>query len=80
MTDTVEAKGRTPESLTKLERNWLKRQACGWCEAPAHTNTCYAMVDPTMDLPPRCTDEELNIRREKWLSEGYKPRKPKGDA
>lgn len=75
---------RTPESLTRLERAWLKRRACAWCEAPTHVNACYAMqgsmrVGPrgdrsTFKFPPQCTDAELNERRGRWLAEAYKPR------
>lgn len=37
-------KERAPESLTSLERAWLKRRRCAWCEAPTHINRCYATV------------------------------------
>ena len=58
---------RTPESLTSLERRWLKVRGCGWCDAPGHKNTCYAMYGE------KCTDAQLNGRRARWLKD-YKPR------
>lgn len=74
---------RTPESLTRLERNWLKRRHCAWCEAPTHVNACYS-TQGTMSVrgkavkfPAACTEEQLNERRGRWLAESYKPRTKK---
>ena len=63
------AGARTPESLTGLERRWLKVRGCGWCDAPGHRNTCHAMYGA------KCTAKQLNERRARWLRD-YKPRKP----
>ena len=59
---------RTPESLSRLEKSWLRRRYCGWCEAPVDTNTCFCMYGD------KCTDKMLNERRGRWLAEDYKPR------
>ena len=59
---------RTPESLTRLERAWLKRRYCAWCEAPVHVNACYSMYGK------HCSDRHLNARRGRWLAEDYRPR------
>lgn len=60
--------GRTPESLTRLEKAWLKRRYCAWCEAPTTLNTCFAMYGE------KCTADMLNERRGRWLAESYRPR------
>lgn len=90
MTPELEAlagqEARTIASLSKLERAWLKRRFCGWCEAPALGSHCYAQsgnhVLPviegvrdkpeTIDLGPPC---DMDQRRAEAL-ELYKPRTP----
>ena len=58
--------GRTLESLSRLERKWLRRRFCGWCEISCLATKCGARSD----LTPSC---DMDERRAKWL-ESYKPR------
>jgi hypothetical protein len=79
----ADPKPRSVESLTKLERNWLKRRECGWCEAQLHSNTCYAMTGSveingrTLRFGGACSVEDRDYRRGIALAT-YKPRKPRG--
>ena len=79
---------RTLESLTRLERNWLKRRFCGFCETSCLAKRCGAMSGPhvlppvegvrdkpeTVDLGQPC---DMDIRRSVWLA-SYKPRHLEG--
>jgi hypothetical protein len=70
---------RSLESLTRLERRWLKRRECGLCEAPLHRNTCYAMTGSLtingrkVNLGPQCSIEKHDQRRGNALA-SYRPR------
>lgn len=75
---------RTIASLTRLEKQWLKRRYCGFCDASALGSMCYAysgeyalpIVDgvrdkeEVVDLGPPC---DMDERRAHWLT-FYKPR------
>lgn len=75
---------RTVASLTRLERKWLNRRHCGFCEAPLIGAHCYAHsgehvlpiiegvrdAEEVVDLGPPCNMDE---RRADALSR-YKPR------
>lgn len=77
---------RTLASLSRLEKQWLKRKHCAWCEAPCLGKSCYSHSgmhelpviegvrdEPVMvDLGPPCNMDE---RRAQWLK-SYKPRAP----
>lgn len=76
---------RTIESLTRLERQWLKRRRCSVCEAPALGQHCYALSgtytlpivdgvrdqEEEIDLGPPCNMDE---RRGEALKQ-YNPRR-----
>lgn len=76
---------RTLASLTKLERQWLRRRYCGWCEQSALASRCGAIDAPytlrvidgererVVDLGPPC---DMDERRGNALL-GYKPRPPR---
>lgn len=77
--------GRPISSLTKLEKAWLRRRVCGFCEASLLGSSCCAYsgehvlpvvegvrdAEETVDLGPPCNMDE---QREKALAH-YKPRK-----
>lgn len=78
--------GRTLESLTRLERKWLSRRYCGWCEQSALAKRCGAMCGPyTLPVIEGVRDQEevvnlgdpcdMDERREHALK-SYKPRTP----
>jgi hypothetical protein len=83
------ARGRTLESLTRLEKRWLKGRFCRFCDAPCLGSLCYAysgeyvlpVIDgvrdkeETVDLGPACNMDEM---RASWLAH-YKPRPAKVD-
>ena len=66
--DKKRAKDQLVEKLTRNEKQYLSRRACGWCDAPLHRDDCCSIYGP------RCTPEFLAERRRKCLAE-YKPRK-----
>lgn len=75
---------RTVESLTRLEKAWLKRRLCGWCEVNLLGKNCYAMTgkyilspikgvlekEEVMDLGKPCNMDEQRAEALKH----YKPR------
>ena len=75
---------RTVASLSRLERQWLKRRVCGFCEAPMLGKLCYApsgehelpVIEGVRDKPeivdlgPPC---DMDENRAKALAH-YKPR------
>ena len=58
--------GRPLETLTRLEKAWLKRRVCWLCEMRLDRNACGSMG-------ARCTTEQHDARRGKALA-SYKPR------
>lgn len=78
----MRGKSRSPESLTPLERRWLRARSCAWCDAPVHVNACYAMIGEFSPDPEatQCSAEMLNGRRGWWLAAGYKPRNRDSDG
>ena len=54
-------------ALSKLERRFLSRRACAWCDAPLDSDECLA-------FGYECSAEARERRRRKCL-EGYKPRR-----
>lgn len=82
MSEMVER--RTLASLTKLERAWLRRRVCGFCEAKLVGTMCYAHSglhtlpiiegvrdkEEVVDLGPPC---DMDVQRAKALAT-YKPR------
>jgi len=75
---------RTVESLTRLEKAWLKRRLCGWCEVNLLGKNCYAMTgkyilspikgvrekEEVMDLGKPCNMDEQRAEALKH----YRPR------
>lgn len=63
---------RPVASLTRLEKAWLRRRQCGFCEAPMLGSLCYALEGPyalpvidgvreseeIINLPPKCDMDE----------------------
>lgn len=62
-----ESYGQFLKSKTKLERLYLSRRVCAFCEQPLNRE-CGSIFGP------KCTDVELIIRAERCLAK-YKPRK-----
>ncbi len=60
--------------LTKLQKQYLSRRACAFCEQPLDRLVCYTSLTP--DEQP-CTLEQLESRQLRCLKE-YKPRKSRG--
>lgn len=58
------------QKLTRNERRYLARFECGLCEQRLDRPYCCALFET------KCTEETMQIRREKCL-EGYKPRQKK---
>ena len=75
---------RPMESLSRLERKWIKRHYCGWCEIRLSASSCGAMCGPyalpvvegvrgreeVVDLGKPC---DMDVRRAVALTH-YKPR------
>ncbi len=54
------------DTLTRLERQWLRRRFCGWCDISCLATRCGARFD--MGTP--CN---MDRQRAVWL-QSYKPR------
>lgn len=81
---TALAESRPVASLSRLEKAWLRRRYCGWCEAWALSARCGAQhgkhilpiiegvrdQEEIVDLGPPC---DMDERRAKALQQ-YKPR------
>lgn len=81
----AEIAGRTVESLSRLERQWMKRRICGFCEVYLTGNRCGALSglytlpviegvrdkEEVVDLGPPC---DMDQRRAHAL-QNYHPRK-----
>ncbi len=67
-----EPQPRPVDSLTRLERKWLKRRYCGFCEASLVGNSCYAMRGAFAPVPT-AKPCNMDVQRAKALQH-YKPR------
>lgn len=75
---------RPVQSLTRLERKWLKRRYCGFCEASLMGKSCFALSgeyalpviegvrdqEEIVNLGPPC---DMDMKRAQALT-FYKPR------